>query len=77
MPDTIVPFTGITTLDLDPDQLLDRAKGELEDAIIIGFATDGSFYFASSLADAGEAIFRLERAKHLLMRKIDELEGTL
>jgi hypothetical protein len=33
----IIPFTGISRLDLDPDQILDRAKGELEGVVIIGF----------------------------------------
>jgi hypothetical protein len=63
----IIPFTGISRLDLDPDQILDRAKGELEGVVIIGFDKEGIFYGASSYADGGTALWLLELCKQRLM----------
>lgn len=67
----VIDLPVITALDLDPDRLLQKAIGELESVIIVGYRKDGSEYFASSKADAGDAIFHMERAKHRLMLVID------
>ena len=32
----IIPFNGITRLDLNPDMVLENTKGKLEGVIIIG-----------------------------------------
>ena len=68
----IIRFTGVTILDLDPNLLLEEAKGKLEGVVIIGFMADGTEYFASSVADGADVIWHLERAKHKLMRLVDE-----
>lgn len=68
----VVQFPGETTLDIDPERILEGAKGKLESVLVVGFTKDGEDYFASSSADAADAIFHLERAKHLLMKIIDE-----
>lgn len=47
--------------------------GRLKEAIVLGFDTDGGEYFASSVADAGDVLYHLERARHRLMRQIDEM----
>lgn len=70
----ITKFTGISRLDLDPDQVLQAAIGEMDEVIICGFDKDGNQYFASSVADGGQALWHLERAKWALMKKVDELE---
>lgn len=62
----------ITKLNLDPDRVLSKAIGELTEVVVIGFDKDGDEYFASSIADGGSVVFHLERAKHKLMRIIDE-----
>lgn len=59
----IIKFTGITTLDLDPDAVLDTLKGELEGFVIAGWAKDGSEYFSSTYADGGTVLWLLERLK--------------
>ncbi len=69
----VVDFTGITTLDLNPDRLLEKAKGKLESVLILGLTTEGEEYFASSKADAEYPIYMVERAKHRLMKMIDEM----
>jgi hypothetical protein len=67
----VVDLDVITTLDMDPDRILERAKGELETAIVIGFDKDGEEYFASSVADGAQALWILERAKKALLETPD------
>lgn len=63
----VVDFNGITKLDLDPDRVLDSAKGKLDSAVVIGFDKDGDLYFASSKADGGDVLWLLEKAKKELL----------
>ena len=72
MSDNVIPFNGITSLDIDPDMVLDEAKG-LESVIVIGYTKDGEEYFASSVADGGEVLWQLERSKlKLLTIELDD-----
>ena len=68
MTDNVIPLGCITYLDLPPDRILEAAKGKLDSVLIIGFDKDGGEYFCSSIADGGEAIWHLERAKLALLR---------
>ena len=63
----IIPFTGITTLDLPPDQIFEAAAGKMEGVVIMGFTADGDEYFASSYADGGTVLWLLERMKKRLL----------
>lgn len=64
----VIPFTGITQLDLPPDQILDKAKGELEGVLVIGFKKDGDgIYMTSSYADGGTNLWLLEKCKQALL----------
>ena len=63
----IIPFNGITRLDLDPDRVLENTKGKLEGVIIIGYDHMGVEYFASSYADGGDVLWLLERMKLRLL----------
>ncbi len=65
----------ITRLDLDPDRVLQEAVGEVTEVVICGFDKDGNQYFASSVADGGQALWHLERAKWALMKITDDLEN--
>ena len=38
----IIPFNGITSLDLDPDVVLEHTKGKLEGFLIAGYDKDGN-----------------------------------
>lgn len=67
----VIPFTGITRLDLDPDVILEAAKGELEGVVILGFKDDGVFYAASSYADGGTVLWLLESCRKQLMSSVD------
>lgn len=72
----VLQFTGITTLDIDPAQILDAAKSAgLDEVVICGVDANGNEYFASSVADAGSAGWHLDRAKWNLMRQVDRMVG--
>ena len=70
----VVNFGGITKLDLDPDRILEAAKGQMLQVVICGLDKEGMRYFASSQADGGEVLWHLERARHALMKITDDLE---
>ncbi len=63
----VIPFTGITTLDLDADITLENLKGKLKGFVIVGYATDDKEFFASTYADGGTALGLLERLKKQLL----------
>jgi len=69
----VIPFNGITKLDLDPDMILENTNGKLEGVIIIGYDHMGIEYFASSYADGGDVLWLLERMKlRLLTVEVEE-----
>lgn len=75
MTDNVVPFNGLTRLDLPPERVLARAIEEgLKSAVVVGWTADGKTYFASSLADSAEIIYLFERAKHDLLKMEDDLQ---
>lgn len=62
--DKVIPFGGITRLDLPVDRILDGAKEwGAQSVVVIGRDGDGEFAFASSAADGGEVLWLLEKAK--------------
>lgn len=74
MSDNVVPWNGITKLDTDPQQVVERAaEAGLTGVVIIGFDADGGEYFASSYADGADVVWHLERAKFKLMVIADEM----
>ena len=63
-----------TRLDVPAERVLSAAlEAGLESIIIAGFDSDGGEYFASSLADGGDALWLMERFKMALLKKADEL----
>ena len=72
MSDNVLPFGGITRLDIDPDRVLTSAVGNLECVVIVGLGKDGEEYFASSMADGADALWYLERCKKKLLEIGDE-----
>lgn len=63
----VIPFTGITTLDIPADRVLEQAVGRMEGVIVMGWDADGNEYFASSYADGCTVLWLLERCKTLLL----------
>ena len=68
----IVYLNMITSHDIPADRILTRALGELECVVIAGYGKDGTEYFASSLADGGDALWLLERCKKKLLEIVDD-----
>ena len=71
MTDNVIPFGGITRLDIDPDLVLKGAVGKLECVVIVGMGKDGQEYFAASVADGADALWYLERFKKKLLEIVD------
>ena len=73
MADKILSFTGTTYLDIPAEKMLRAAiDAGVAHAVIVGEAADGSFYFASGVADAGHTLLLLEKAKKQLLDLVDE-----
>ncbi len=62
----VVELDCITKLDLPPDRILEKAIGEVDQVIVIGYDKKGDLYFSSSVADGGDILWFLERAKKKL-----------
>lgn len=68
----VVNLDCVTKLDLSPNRVLDGARDNLEDAVIIGWTKEGDFYFSSSKANGAEVLWLLEKAKKYLLEIDDE-----
>ena len=64
----------ITKEDLNPEAVLAAAQGNLEAVVIVGVDHEGQEYFASSIASGAEIVWMFERAKHSLMKIVDDNE---
>ena len=73
----VIPFTGITTLDLSPDIILENLKGKLEGFVIVGYTTDGEEFFSSTYADGGTALWLMERCKTALLSQDGPNDKTI
>ena len=68
MSDNVVPLGCVTRLDVPVDRVCDQAKEELDGGVVImGWGKAGELYFASSIADGGEVLWLLEKAKKALL----------
>jgi len=67
MTGNVIPLGNVTRLDLPPDRILEKAIGNMEGVVVIGYDTDGELYFASSYADGGTVMWLLEKCKKALL----------
>lgn len=63
----VVNFSGVTSLDLDAERVIEAAKGQLKGVVIVGYDQEGEEYFASSYADGGTVLWLVERMKIKLL----------
>ncbi|MGB3209176.1 MAG: hypothetical protein WBB19_00580 [Desulforhopalus sp.] len=75
MNDEFVTLSDVRYLDIPADRILEAARGELNDVVIIGTHKDGTEYFASSVADGPNVNWMLDRAKKALVEIVDEKEN--
>ena len=72
----IKPFTGVTSMDIPTDRVLQAAITHgMSEVVVCGFDAEGQAYFASSIADAAPVLYHLDRARWRLMKAMDEIEG--
>ena len=74
MDDNVIPFGGVTKLDIDPDLVLKGAIGKLDCVVIAGCDKDGKEWFATSMEDGADALWYLERCKKMLLELGDTHE---
>lgn len=67
----IVQLPVITTLDLDPDIVLENLQGKLSSFVLCGYDKDGEEFFSTTKSDGGECLWLMERFKLQLLRKCD------
>ena len=63
----VIEFNGITKLDLDPERVLEKARGRLESVVIMGYDKDGHEYFASSISNGPEVNWLIDSLKARLL----------
>ena len=68
----VIEFNGITKLDIPADRVLENAKGKLKHVVILGWDEDDNELFACTMADGGDLLWLLERAKFRLMETAKE-----
>ena len=71
MSDKILPFTGETTADINPDTILENNIGEYECVICIGYTKMGSERLVSYTGDSALMVWLLERAKKMILESAD------
>lgn len=65
--DNVIPFDGYTTLDIDPDSVLENNKGEFSRVMVIGWGKEnGELVVASSFSSGPDLMWLLQRAQHRL-----------
>ncbi|MDE0921516.1 hypothetical protein [Aurantimonas coralicida] len=68
----IVPFPGKTSLALPPDQVLERAKGQLDAVVVIGQDRETGEVYVAGSHNLAETILSIERAKRALLAVADD-----
>ena len=64
----IINFSGVTRLDLEPDDILNAAVGEgLTEVIVMGWDADGDLYLASSKGRRADVNYLIDKAKQYLL----------
>ena len=71
MSDNVIPIGGITKLDIPPDKILENNMGKFESIVIMGWDKEENEVYASSIADAGEILWLMERMKIELLKDQD------
>jgi hypothetical protein len=60
----VVRLPCLTTLPLDPDEVLTANVGKFEEVLVLGFAKDGAFIAAASRADLDRMTFFAQKFIH-------------
>lgn len=63
----VVDFNGYTRLDIEPDKVLEGAKGKLDKVVVVGVNKDGEMWFSSSTSKLETILYLLKKAEKLLL----------
>ncbi len=64
----VIELGCITRLDLPADKVLEKAIGQLDSVVIMGYDKEGEEVFASSIADGRAVLWLLEQCKLKLLK---------
>lgn len=68
----VVEMSVVTRLPIPPEKILAKAATkDLTSVVVIGYDSDGDFWFASSDADGGGVLWLLELAKKRLFESAE------
>jgi hypothetical protein len=71
--DNITPFTGETTLKINPDQVLRANVGNYPNGVLlIGWDANEELIYSTSIDDAKDLLWLLENAKRSILDKFGE-----
>ena len=76
--DNVVPFDGVTSMDIDPIRALEgAANNNLQSVVVIGWDDEGRLSITMSHPDKAQVLYLIESAKALLFQPtaIDSTEG--
>ena len=71
----VVDLPVVTTLNSDPDRVLEKAIGNLKRVVVIGVEHDGTEWFDSSDPDGGSILWDMERVRFKLMQIAGDDDG--
>ncbi len=68
MTDNVIPLGCLTRLDIPVERVFEAVRHHVSGGVVvIGWDNDGELYFASSIADGGEVLWLIEKAKISLL----------
>ena len=70
----VIDFPGYTTLDSEPDMVLEKAKGQLNTALVLGWTDDDEIYFAGSTSNSADIVYLLEFAKQFFWELQEDMD---
>lgn len=65
----IFKFNGMTTVDLEPDDVLEAAKGKLQEVLIIGIDENAKIYIASTTGNVSENLLKAKIAEQIFVQQ--------
>lgn len=71
----VVRLPCITTVPLEPDFVLDAAKGCCTYVLVLGWTPEGELYCSSSDSDMREATWAMDKFRHKLLSGELETQG--
>lgn len=71
MADNVLPFTGMTYVELPSDVVLEMQKGHFDKLMIIGWDKDEQLTVAGNVTDLRDILYLLEKSKMIFMKDDD------